>query len=153
MRLNDKGETQNLLDSIFVMSYNKLSSLKHYWSGRKSLSNRAIEKAISRDRFLTIISKLCFVPPEKSSKTYYIYELILCLKYTFSKYSQDSVFQSIDESLTKFKGSSGLKQYMPLKPIKMGIKLWLRCDATSRYIYIYDMNIYLGKEPSISTKS
>ena len=33
---------------------------------------------------------------------------------------------------------------MPLKPTKRGIKLWLRYDAGSGYIY--GMNIYCGKE-------
>ena len=46
--------------------------------------------------------------------------------------------------MTKFKGRSSLKQYMPLKLTKRGIKLWLRCDAGSGYIY--DINIYCGKE-------
>ena len=46
--------------------------------------------------------------------------------------------------MRKFKGRSPLKQYMPLKPTKRGIKLWLRCDAGTGYIY--DMNIYCGKE-------
>ena len=33
---------------------------------------------------------------------------------------------------------------MPLKPIKRGIKLWTRCNA--RTGYVYDTNIYCGKE-------
>ena len=137
----------SLFDSIFNMSYNNLPGLLRYWSSKESLGNNAIQKAMSRDRFMILVSKLYFAHPEKpssSSKSYYIDELISCLKYTFSKCRQDSVYQSIDESMTKFKGRSSLKQYMPLKPTKRGIKLWLRCDAGSGYIY--DMNIYCGKE-------
>ncbi|CAH1964254.1 unnamed protein product [Acanthoscelides obtectus] len=59
---------------------------------------------------------------------HYIEDLLSCFKYTFSKCRQDSQYQSIDESVTKW-GRSSLKQYMPLKPTKRGIKLWLRCDA------------------------
>ncbi|GLV45957.1 hypothetical protein CBL_20664 [Carabus blaptoides fortunei] len=62
-------------------------------------------------------------------KTYYIEEVVSCLKYTFPKCREDSAFQSIDESMTKFKGRSSLKQYLPLKPIKREIKIWERCDA------------------------
>lgn len=149
-KLTDKGEIQKLLGCIFIMSYNKLPGIKHYWSGKESLGNRAIEKALSRDRFMTVVSKLYFASPVKPpnpSKSYYTDELLSCLKYTFSKCRQDSVYQSIDESMTKFKGRSSLKQYMPLKPTKRGIKLWLRCDAGSGYIY--DMNVYCGKESTI----
>ena len=102
---------------------------------------------MSRDRFMILVLKLYFAHPEKplsSSKSYYIDELISCLKYTFLKCRQNSVYQSIDESMTKFKGRSSLKQYMQLKPTKKVIKFWLRYHAGSGYIY--DMNIYCGKE-------
>ena len=37
-----------------------------------------------------------------------------------------------------------MKQYMPMKPTKQGIKIWQRCD--SRTGYTYNINIYLKKE-------
>ncbi|KAJ4430236.1 hypothetical protein ANN_22448, partial [Periplaneta americana] len=57
---------------------------------------------------------------------------------------EDSPFQSIDESMTKFKGRSSLKQYLPMKPIKRGIKIWERCDSKTGYIY--DLDVYSGKD-------
>ena len=56
----------------------------------------------------------------------------------------DSIFQSIDESMVKLKGRSTLKQYLPLKPIKRGVKIWERCDAKTGYVY--DLNVYSGKD-------
>ncbi|XP_035218706.1 uncharacterized protein LOC118191946 [Stegodyphus dumicola] len=44
---------------------------------------------------------------------------------------------------------SSLKQYLPLKPIKRGIKVWERCDAATGYTY--DFNIYSGKEDMDNT--
>lgn len=146
-KMTDRGELQIMIGTIFIMSYNKLPSLKNYWSTKKSLGNEAIRGAISRDRFLLLASKLYFAFPQKSndaSKTYYIDNLVDCLKYTFQKCRTDSTYQSIDESMTKFKGRSSLKQYMPLKPTKRGIKLWLRCDSSTGYTY--DFNIYTGKD-------
>ena len=145
-----KGEIQKLIGCMFIMSYNKLPALRHYWSQRESMGNRTIEKSISRDRFMLLVSKLYFAPPVKplnAPRTYYIEEIIACLKHTFSNCRKDSVYQSIDESMTKFKGRSALKQYMPLKPTKRGIKLWLRCDADSGYTY--DVEVYSGKEENI----
>ena len=41
---------------------------------------------------------------------------------------------SIDEAMIPFKGRSALKQYIPLKPIKRGIKVWTRADAENGYV-------------------
>ena len=84
--------------------------------------------------------------PSSAGKLYYMEELIGCLKHTFQKCQQDSSFQSIDESMTKFKGRSTLNQYLPMKPVKRSIKLWMRCDALTGYTY--DINTYAGKEGS-----
>lgn len=46
--------------------------------------------------------------------------------------------------MTKFKGRSTLKQYMPLKPVKRGIKMWVRCDSNTEYTYHF--NICSSKE-------
>ena len=48
--------------------------------------------------------------------------------------------------MTKFKGRSSIKQYMPMKPVKRGIKLWTRCDAKTGHVC--DTRIYCGKEDS-----
>ena len=66
-----------------------------------------------------------------------------CMKQTFSNAMSESSHQSIDESMVKLKGRSVLKQYLLLKPIKRGVKVWQRCDAQNGYIF--DPNIYAGK--------
>lgn len=39
---------------------------------------------------------------------------------------------------------------MPLKPVKHGIKLWMRLDAKTGYIH--DFNIYQGKSDNTTSK-
>ncbi|XP_053949353.1 uncharacterized protein LOC128857629 [Anastrepha ludens] len=132
------------------MSYNHVPSIKNYWSNHNSLSNESIKSAIRRDRFEQIMSKLYFAPVDKradAGQTYCIDDFMNCLKTTFKACRDDSSFQSIDEQMTKFKGRSSLKQYMPLKPVKRGIKMWPRCDSLTGYTY--DMSIYCGKEGSV----
>lgn len=146
MEPTNASEIEVIIGCMFTMCYNRVPSLKDYWSAHKSLGNHAVKNAITRDRFLMITSKMYFSAPEKPSncpKTYYVNDLVECLKKTFQTSRQDSVYQSIDESMTKFKGRSTPKQYMPLKPVKRGIKMWLRCDASTGYTY--DFNIYSGK--------
>ena len=105
-----------------------------------------MKSAISRNRFQFLLSKIYFNFLEKSenaSKLYYVKELVNCTKDTFPKAMSKGSFQSINESMVKFKGCSALKQYLSLKPIKRGVKIWERCD--SRSDYIYDFNIYARK--------
>lgn len=43
-----------------------------------------------------------------------------------------------------FKRRLGFKQYMPLKPVKRGIKVWAAADAVSGYMSGF--NVYTGKD-------
>ena len=140
-------EMMIILGCVLVMCYNRVPAMHMYWSTKKSLGNTAISDGVSRNRFQQIFAKLYFADPNKpqdATKTYYLDEILASLKSTFMNARSDSTYQSIDESMTKFKGRSCLKQYMPLKPIKRGIKLWTRCDAQTGYVY--DTNIYCGRE-------
>lgn len=145
--LTDPFEIMIIIGCYFIMSYNKVPAMHHYWSTHSSLGNSMIKKAISRNRFQLISSKMYFNTPQKpedASKTYYIDEVLACLKQTFIRARSESPYQSIDEAMAKFKGRSCLKQYLPLKPIKRGIKLWVRCDSKTGYTY--NINIYSGKD-------
>ena len=52
---------------------------------------------------------------------------------------------SIDEAMVKFQGRSSLKQYLPLKPVKRGRKVWVLADTNG---YFWNMQVYTGKENS-----
>ena len=54
--------------------------------------------------------------------------------------------QAIDEHMVKFKGQHAMKQYMPMKPIKRGFKMWCRNDSATGYLFQFDM--YGGKQES-----
>ena len=41
-----------------------------------------------------------------------------------------------------------MKQYMPLKPIKRGYKMWCLCDATNGYAYNFTMYTGASDNPS-----
>lgn len=57
-----------------------------------------------------------------------------------------SVNISIDEAMIAFKGRASIKQYMPKKPIKRGIKVWMRSDSANGYVCQF--SVYTGKEGS-----
>lgn len=102
-----------VIGCLLVMGYNRLPHMQMYWSNNPTLGNKAIKNAITRDRFLLLASKIYFnhpVKPEGADKLYYMEKLVKCLKYTFKRARSDSLFQSIDETMVKFKGRWSGKQ-------------------------------------------
>lgn len=50
---------------------------------------------------------------------------------------------TVDEQLIPFRGRCPFTQYIPSKPAKYGIKMWVLCDSKS--YYAYNMEIYCGR--------
>ncbi|XP_071369448.1 piggyBac transposable element-derived protein 4-like [Centroberyx affinis] len=49
----------------------------------------------------------------------------------------------VDEQLVPFRGHCRFRQYMPSKPAKYGLKIWVTCDVNTSYAW--KMQIYTGK--------
>lgn len=64
------------------------------------------------------------------------------LSENFIKFYNPSERQTIDESMIRFKGRISFQQYMPLKPIKRGYKMWVRANESS---CMSQFQIYTGK--------
>ena len=58
---------------------------------------------------------------------------------------------SIDEAMIPFKGRSTLKEYMPMKPNKRGIKVWAMSDAHNGYVS--ELEVYTGKKGNTVEKN
>lgn len=143
----DPHEIMVVVGCLLIMSYNRVPHIHMYWSKNKSLRNETIASSISRDRFMLIHSKLYFNHPQKpadAEKSYYTAELINCLVYTFNRYRSEGTYQSIDEFMVAFKGRSSMKQFVPNKPVKRGMKGFSRACATTGYVY--DCFVYQGRE-------
>lgn len=61
-----------------------------------------------------------------------------------------SEYLTIDEMLEAFRGRCSIKQYIPSKPNKYGIKIFALSDA--RTFYTINMEIYAGKQPKVLFK-
>lgn len=48
-----------------------------------------------------------------------------------------------DEAMIPFQGRSSMKQYLPKKPVKRGIKVWCQADSSNGYVHRYD--VYTGQ--------
>ena len=53
---------------------------------------------------------------------------------------------AIDKAMVPYKGRSTLKQYMPKKPVRRGLKVWMRVDSANGYVSKFQ--VYVGKDTS-----
>ena len=144
-------ELKAFLGLLIAMSIHRLPSLRDYWSSDWVLGVPAFAKIMPRNRFLDIWSNLHLsdntqmpkAGDENFDKLYKVRQFIEDLKTNFKINYHPHRDQSVDEAMIKYKGRTSLKQYMPMKPIKRGIKMWCRADSTNGYLC--DFDIYTGK--------
>lgn len=150
-------EMSTFLGLNLLMGIKKLPSYLDFWSSRRELRDEFISSSMSRDRFKWLLGNIHVndnsVVPQRGSpqydKLYKLRPFIQKLSQTFLDCYKPSKNQAVDESMIRFKGRSTLKQYMPLKPIKRGYKVWIRADSSG---YVCQFQIYTGRIADASEK-
>lgn len=146
----NSDEIKCFLGINLMMGLTKKPSYRDYWSSKMQMRDNFISSSMSRDRFSWLLTNMHLndnsVQPNVGQtgfdKLYKIRPMLDTLSDTFGKYYKPSENQSIDESMVKFKGRIGFRQYMPLKPIKRGYKIWIRADQSA---FVAQFQIYTGK--------
>ncbi|KAJ8873110.1 hypothetical protein PR048_026727 [Dryococelus australis] len=69
--------------------------------------------------------------------------LITFINETIHDAYKPSKILAVDESVLPFKGRSSLKQYVLMKPVKRGYKVW--CLTDSKTDYVMEFDVYSGK--------
>ena len=129
-----------------------LPETRMYWSKDNFIGVLTIQKVMPRNRFEKIRQYLCLNnflnmllrDNPAYDKLFKVRPLLDRLANTFRKEYRPSKFVSIDEGMAKYKGRLGFKQYMPMRPVKRGIKVWVRADATNGFVSA--MQVYKGKK-------
>ena len=137
---------------LIAMGITNLPELHMYWSTDPMYGNEGIKKVFSRDRFKEIGRFLHFSnsaeEPKRGEQGYdRLFKVRHILEHTrenFKKAYKPGKNLSIDEGMIAYKGRIGFKQYMPQKPIKYGMKVWLCADPQNGYVLNHE--VYLGKE-------
>ena len=134
-----------------LMGINRLPSLDDYWKLDSVFHYKPIADRITRQRFREISRYLHFTNNmslekkgepgyDKLGKVRPIMEH--CSQVFYNNYLPNCQL-AIDEAMIPFQGRSTMKQYMPLKPTKRGLKVWVRADSCTGYFCEYD--VYTGK--------
>lgn len=133
-----------------LMGMNKLPETRDCWSTDPSLHYVPVADRISRDRFEELTRYLHFVDnqtlPARGqpgfSRLQKVDPVVSVIKSKLMDIYSPHCQVSVDEAMIPFKGRSSMKQYLPLKPIKRGFKMWVLGDAINGYFC--DIIPYVG---------
>ena len=149
-----ESELMAYLGFAILMGIVQMPAINDYWRRDPFLHYAPIADRISRDRFRDIHRFLHFannndLPPRGQpghDRLGKVRPVLTTLLDQFVSSYNPHCEQAIDEAMIPFQGRSTLKQYMPAKPIKRGIKAW--CRADSRNGYMCEFQIYMGAQSS-----
>ena len=148
------GELRAYFGFMLLMGLVSLPALDDYWRRDTFLRYSPIADRISRDRFRDIHrflhfnsnSNLPLVGEPGHDRLGKVRPVMEALQERFSQLYQPHCANAVDEAMIPFQGRSSLKQYMPAKPVKRGIKAWCRADAVNGYMC--QVQIYTGRGDS-----
>ena len=149
-----RADIEAFLGFNILMGINSLPTLHMYWEKDSWHHCDLIADRISRHRYKEISRYLHFadnniLSPRGSSHYDCLGKVRPLLDHLSSKFlalHNPGKNLSVDEAMIKFQGRSTLKQYMPMKPVKRGIKVWVIAD---RNRYFSQLQVYTGKKKSV----
>ena len=150
----DVADLKAFLGFQILMGLNKLPSVDDYWKQSQVYHYSPIADKISRRRYREISrylhysdnSKLALRGSAGYDRLGKIRPLLEQIQSRCATLYKPSKHLAIDEAMIKFQGRSSLKQYMPKKPIKRGIKVWVLADSTNGYFC--RLQVYTGHQTS-----
>lgn len=135
---------KNFLGIIILMGLNKQPTYDCYWSRSKLYGVQLIQDAMSRNRFEEILRFFHLADNDNSDPTdrlAKINPLIKLVAKNFEKYTPGEKVV-IDESLVRHRGRTILRQYIPDKKSKYGLKFYKICSPEG---YTWRFKLYRGK--------
>lgn len=154
----DESEIKSFVGMLIAMGLHDLPRTELYWSSDRLFRVTPIAHIMPVKRFKKIRQAIHVndntAAPKRGDpnydKLYKLRPLIDRINERFQSQCIQTTSQSVDEGMIAFKGRSSLKQYMPLKPIKRGYKVRLRCDSSTGYAYQFE--VYCGKSSDQTTE-
>ena len=144
----NKDEIEKYIGIIMTMSYVKLPTQRMYWTNRfriPSIANLMTVKHFEKlKRYIHFNNNDDALPKthKEFDKLFKIRPLIDSVLPKCQAIPTEE-HHSIDEQIIPTKGRSGMRQYLPKKPNKWGIKVWARCGHSG---ILYDFEIYEGRK-------
>jgi hypothetical protein len=121
---------------LILMGIHQLPTLSNVWSSDPLLKVYAITDVMTSKRFKKLVENIhCNNYETKMPRDHAEYDKLHKLRPFIEKFLQKSKdnyepssFLSVVELMIPFKGRSSMKQYMPMKLVKRGYKVWCLSD-------------------------
>lgn len=128
-----------------------LPEISDYWSREPILRSPWFASVMPRNKFYAISRFLHFVDKQAApsrnddnyDKLWKIRPIVKFVQERAQKMYVPGEHISIDESMIGTKARLGFIQYLPKKPTKWGVKVWVCAEANTGYVYRFE--IYTGK--------
>lgn len=132
-----------------LMTRNRHLKIQEHWSTDPLIAAPIFGMLMSRNRFCTILGMLHFSEPRQpqNSRLAKIESVISHAREKFKNLITPYQNLCIDESIVPFKGRLSIKQYLPKKRNRFGIKLFILCDVKTGVII--DFIVYCGANTEI----
>ncbi|XP_060579431.1 piggyBac transposable element-derived protein 4-like [Ruditapes philippinarum] len=150
--LDDRWEETTEAEMRAFLAINILPTLEMYWSKKMLIGNVGVQQIMTCNRFQKL-SKYFHASDRTDDRPrghpdydrlYKVRHVMRTLSTTFREMWTLSREATVDEAMIAFTGRLSYKQYMPAKPIKRGIKLWMLCDARTAYVHRFE--VYLVRQ-------
>lgn len=144
-------ELEAFMGFMILMGLVRLPSLSDYWKTDSLFHYKPIADRIPRARYFELQRYLHFADNRQLAPTGTlgykklgkVEPMLMMIEERFQTLCNLSKEVSVDEAMVPFKCRSSMKQYVPLKPVKRGFKIWVLADAHTGYISRFD--VYRGK--------
>ena len=148
----DVAEMKAFIAMFILMGLSRRRSYKIHWRTHWLLAVPGMQTVMARDRFLLILRFLYLTNNadvvergragyDRASK---IRPMIRHLVTAWQAAYNIEQSISVDELMIAFKGRVSMRQYLPKKPTKWGLKGWVMAGSGSGFVY--NWMLYTGKE-------
>lgn len=145
MKITD-AEIEQFIGIALYMSLVRMASTRNYFSAEFRMPQIADTMTGKRfeeiKRFLHLVNNNAQTNNDRLHKVHQLTEM---LRRRFLSIPMAESL-SVDEQIVPFKGTSSLKQYIPMKPHKWGYKLFMLCGSNG---FAYSFEVYTGKQDNV----
>ena len=148
----NRDEMKAYFGVCVIMGINNLPKIADYESSDIFIGNDGIKRTMTKNRFEEIsqffhLNNSSEEPArgeENFDRLYKCRPALTSILRNAQRWYSPKKNISIDEVMIAFKGRLSFRQYLPAKPTKYGIKVWMAADASNGYVV--NFSVYLGSE-------
>jgi hypothetical protein len=148
----DEGELRAFMAARLWMGMRKQPNIKNYWMGDDDIFHcPTILRLFTRKRFEALSKCLHVMNMEDGmhnrassnfDKMGQCQWLIDSIRTACKSQWQLGAYCTIDEMMVQYKDSyCPIRQYLPIKLEKWGIKIWCLVDSATKYVFDFDVNM------------